>query len=226
MKQRFSSYPIGELLIATLRESGLKLPDFMRAIGYSPNNGIATFDQWIAKGHGNPLFLERLTNSRFAPPLQQLRGALAETEQIRAQEKSNEKLRRFEEERSAFRPFVQGIAELSRPTSITMFALTGGPKRYTVELPAGFSGLPNGERERIAYDTIRENYAANNGRTLFMGKIVGYLLFQEYGERPHHYSVEGRLLGAIDARPAQNAVLTVNGRPLPHGLLALQSMRP
>lgn len=226
MKQRFSSYPIGELLIETLRASGLKLPDFMREIGYSPHNGIATFDQWISKGHGNPLFIERLTSSRFAPPVQELRQALADTEQIRGREKAAETRSRVEAERSAFRPFVQGIAELSRPTSITMFALTGGPRRYTVELPEGFAALPGPERERIAGETIRENFAANSGRTLFMGKLVGYLLFHEYGERPQHYSVEGRLLGAIDARPAQTAVLTVNGRPLPHGLLAIQSMRP
>jgi len=216
MKHRSSSYPIGVLLIETFHASGLKLPDFVRAIGYgNTHNGIATFDQWLQTGSGNGLFLERLTKSACAPATEALRSALAETEQIRTEERRQETLARIEVERRTFRPFVQGIAELSRPTSITMFAFTGGPARYTVTLPEGFARSSDDSKERLIAHTIRENYAINNGRTLFMGKITGYLLFSEYGERPTRYTVDGIKVGEVDARPAQRAVVTLNGRPLP-----------
>lgn len=216
MKQRSSSYPIGELLLKTFHASGLKLPDFMRAIGYgNAHNGIATFDTWLQNGSGNGLFLERLTKSAYAPPIDELRTALAETEQIRTAERHRETLARIEVERKNFRPFVQGTAELSRPTSITMFAFTGGPARYTVTLPFGFGDLSHEAKERLVAGTIRDNFAANNGRTLFMGKITGYLLFLEYGERPIRYTVDGIKVGEVDARPAQHAVVTLNGRPIP-----------
>lgn len=227
MKQRFSSYPIGELLIHTFVDSGLSLPAFMNALGYgNSHKGIATFDHWLKNGSGNQLFLERLTRSAYAPPPEVLRDALAATKGILDLERKTELARKVEEERQSFRPFVQGVAELTRPTSITMFALTGGPKRYTVSLPEDISQWEPAEREQLIKDTIVQNYAANAGRTLFMGKLTSYLFFGEYGERPTRYSIEGIRVGVVDGRPAGEAVLTVNGRPIPLGILAVHSMEP
>jgi len=226
MKQRFSSYPIGELILQTFIDSGLKLPEFVRAIGYSNEaKGIATLDHWLQKGSGNPIFLERLTSSRHAPEPAALRSAISATETILAEERKTEKQRRVEEERASFYPFVQGIAELSRPTSITMFAVTGGPSRYTVKLPLDIRDWPVTERDAFLKDVITENYALNNGKTLFMGKITGYLFFSEYGAPPTRFSCEGISLGVSDARPVGEATLTINGRPIPQGLFAIQSMR-
>ncbi len=227
MKPRFSSYPIGELLIRLLVDSGLSLPDFMHAIGYGNSaKGIATLDHWLQTGSGNPLFLERLASSPLAPEPAALRSAIAATTAILRDERRTEKQRRIEEEKRAFYPFVQGIAELSRPTSITMFAVTGGPSRYTVRLPQDILSWPDDAREELLRDTISRNYADNGGRTLFMGKITGYLFFREFGARPISYTVDGIARGELDARPAGEATLTINGRTIPHGIFALGSLRP
>ncbi len=227
MKSRFSSYPIGKLFIDTFHNSGLSLPEFARALGYSnTNKGIATLDCWLRNGTGNQLFLERLTSSRFAPEPGALRTAMRETGALLAEERRTEKQQRVEAERAAFRPFVQGVAELSRPTSITMFAVTGGPARYTVPLPTDIAEWSADRRDEFLRETIKENFARNRGRTLFMGQITGYLFFREYGARPVSFSVDGLSRGEVDASPAGEAKLTINGRTIPHGFFAVQSLRP
>jgi hypothetical protein len=91
-------------------------------------------------------------------------------------------------------PFVHVLAELSRPTSITIVAFCGGdPSRY-VEVPTPVTLLPYEQQIAEVGKLLREHHVDHKGRTHFFGKIVGFVYHFTY-DYGIEFSVAGEVVG-------------------------------
>ena len=215
MKPRTSRYPIGILLIRTLKDSGLTIGPFVEAIGYrNISKGVSAFDGMLEYGAPSDVFLNRLTSSPHAPDPDELHSALEESRKIRTRETNEWLLAEKEAEHRRFRPFVQGIPEWPVPSPIFAFCLTGGHSSYTLSLPEGVLTWTADEQHRYVREVIIKNYADCKGRSNFMGPLTGYRLFLHYDELPFAYTTAGERLGVVDAHPLPGGMLNLWGRKL------------
>ena len=215
-KPRNSTYPIGQLLIRLWRESGLSLPDFFSSLGYSnTDKAVKRFDQWVQWGQGEEHLLT--TVKRGYPQLEvELAQALAITQEMLAVEDKQAEEILTERLRATFTPYLQAIPEQNRPSSISLFAITGGNSRQRTELPADILERADGERLTIVRNAISEHMTKSGGRTLFQGKIVSYQVFWRFDEPPTSFSTDGILLGQdTDKTPGEPFVVNCAGRRLP-----------
>lgn len=215
MTKRTSHYPLGQLILQTIKDSQLSPGHFVTAIGYgNPAKGIKALDRLVKYGANDPVFLARLTASCFAPKPEALQEAIKETDAIIEEEERLFEIKTKEEERAAFRPFIQGVPELEVPTQIFLHAVTGGHARFTIELPPSFPSWPLEEQYRYTEEKITHHFASCEGRTLFMGRLTAYRLFRSYGEAPLLLSVEGKPLGRNSGAPVSEATVEIGGKTL------------
>ncbi len=194
MAIRTSRYPLGKLLLDQLAHSHLSLYQFVLAIGYrNPSKGIIAFDSILA-GSYDQCFMKRWMQSSFAPHQETSQQAITQTNELVRLEAQKYEAERKEEERAAFRPFLQAVPECQSPTPITFHAITGGHRRYTYALPADLASWNTEEQLRYIKQQIAASFSAAQGRTLFMGRIIGYRLFRWYDCNPALFSVNGELL--------------------------------
>lgn len=215
MATRTSEYPIGKLILRCIEESGLSVGKFVLAIGYgNPDKGVRALDSLLHYGSTNPVFFERLTSSQYAPNPEELGKVQQETEEILKEERRLEAIRQEAEDRAAFRPYVQGVPELQRPTSITCYAFTGGASRFTIELPPAWSSWSPAARQTCVKGAILAHYASCKGRTLFRGDILAYRLYHTYGEPSVLYSIRGEPLGLDKNPPEPNTFVRIGKKTL------------
>jgi hypothetical protein len=189
---RYSQYPIGRLLLRVLGDSGLRPGAFMQSLGYRKiNTGTAAFDEWVSQGAGHADFITRLQASRFAVPAGEMQVALDDSAAMIRAEHERVQAAMEARARAEFRPYVRAVPELSRPTWITGFALTGGWSRDTAAMPAGFEEWDAARQEAAIAEAVQLHYASSDGRTRFMGAILRYQFFGEYGAAPVYYSIDG-----------------------------------
>jgi hypothetical protein len=194
MKSRCSRYPIGKLLLDVIDMSCLSPKDFFAELGFKNfSKSVERLDCWLAHGEGNPLLLERLQSSRFAIDENRLTAVRAENEVLLQREREAIAKRGEDEARDSFRPHVEVIAELSRPTQITMFCLTGGNRRFNIGLPDDISAWPWEDQLAYLKQVVPENFAKHQGRTFFTGSIVGYLYRPTFDGAPTWLTITGEV---------------------------------
>jgi hypothetical protein len=212
---RSSTYPLGQLLIKLWKESNLSIKDFVLTVGYkNPTKGIRSLDSMIFYGYPVDIFIKRLLSSPLSPGADVVNQAIEQTSVILREEARVATARRKEEERAAFRPFFQAVPELSSPTQLCFFALTGGHSRYTHYLPDGFPDWPISDQYEYLAKRVPEVYEAAKGRTLYMGQILAYRLFRWYDTPPLLLSIEGTPLKQEDAKPLPDATIQIGSRVL------------
>ena len=215
MAYRTTHYPLGKLLLECLRNSQMSIQPFVQAIGYrNATKGVRAFDSILAYGYPNEVFLERLCSSSLAPDAQLLKEAIDQTWSILADEEREAEKARKEAEREAFRPFFQAVPIEKSPRQIFLFAVTGGHSRYTHYLLGSFPEWPLADQYRYLETKVPEAFAASDGRTLFMGKIIAYRLFRRYEEPALLLSVNGKPLGTEATTPLPDATVEIGGRML------------
>jgi hypothetical protein len=113
---------------------------FLRELGYTNlGGGARAVDALLQEGYVERTLLQRWSASRYAPPSERIADALAATHaQVRAEQDAKEEAYR-DTQRAKFKPFFQPVPELTRPSSITAFAITGGHTKHTHLLPEGFA---------------------------------------------------------------------------------------
>jgi hypothetical protein len=197
MAHRASTYPLGKLLLGSLQHSGLSIGAFVTTVGYrNVNKGVRALDGMLRWGYSSDVFLVRLRQSPLAPNEQLLQTAIEQTMVILEAEEQEAARQQREAAEVAFRPFFQAVPELSRPTQISLFAITGGHSRYTYVLPDTFPSWPLAEQYAYLEQKVPEAFTAAKGRTLFMGAITGYRLFRWFEGPSLHLSVGGKPIGA------------------------------
>ncbi|EIM98545.1 hypothetical protein WQE_23493 [Paraburkholderia hospita] len=194
MRARYSNYPIGNLLLNVINQSGLDPKAFFEELKFTNfSKAIERLDGWLDHGEGNVLLLERLQSSRFAIETNLLKQVMAENDAMLQRERDVVVKVEEDKARKAFQPHLDVIPELSRPTQITPFCLTGGNRRFSTQLPDDISSWP--QHDQLAYlrRVVPENFAKHQGRTFFMGKIVGYLYYPRFDSEPIQLTITGDL---------------------------------
>jgi hypothetical protein len=192
MRARYSNYPIGKLLLNVIDQSGLAPKAFFAELGFKNfSKAIERLDCWLSHGEGNALLLERLQSSRFAIEENLLKQVIAENDVLLQREREVVAKREEDEARKAFQPCLEVIPELSRPTQITIFCLSGGNRRFNTQLPDDISAWPWEDQLAHLKQVVSENFAKHQGRTFFTGKIVGYLYRSTFDSDPVQLTVTG-----------------------------------
>jgi hypothetical protein len=206
MKKFQSKYPLGQALIAIFESSGLNLPQFLQAIGYrNINKGLRSFHALMNDGVVHTAFMERLLASPYQPQEEALRLVCQQhVEQIN-QEILSKRAIEDEQQQREFSPFVHAIPALSGSCSITLFAMTGGFKPYSISLPEDISRWPHTEQIQFVASKVKENFAHVGGEITFLGPIRYYLFFHTWDQSPLAFTGDGELLG-VDEGAAIPAV--------------------
>lgn len=194
MKPRFSSYPVGRMLLEIFTNSTLNAKEFFTELGYNNvSKAIESLDCWLIFGEGNPLLLDKIQTSRFAVPEAHLASVMAEN-QTKVKERKVKEAKDVEQRaREAFVPLIECIPEFSRPTSITMYSVSGGNARYNSPLPNNIASLSWEDQLALLKRAATENYVKHNGRAGFMGLIQGYLYYRPFDEDPIRLTIDGEL---------------------------------
>ncbi|AUT75733.1 hypothetical protein C2L64_46245 [Paraburkholderia hospita] len=205
MKARHSNYPIGTPLLHLIDQSGLDPKAFFAELGFTNfSKAIERLDSWLVHGEGNALLLERLQSSRFAIDGNLLKQVMAENDVLVKREREAVAKREEDEARTAFQPRLEVVPELSRPTQITLFCLSGGNQRFGSRLPDDISAWPWDDQLAYLKQVVPENFAKHQGRTYFTGKIIGYLYRRTFDSEPIQLTVTGDL--ETQGEPLSHAV--------------------
>jgi hypothetical protein len=215
MVHRTSNYPLGQLLLECLYKSQLSIGRFVLAVGYrNLNNGVRAFDGILQGGYPDQVFIGRLCASPLAPDAVRLKEAINQTLAILKEEEKIAEEAKSAINKAIFRPFFQAIPEEKAPSQISLFAFTGGHSRYTHYLPDDFHKWELPDRMWYLKKQVQEAFAKSEGRTLFMGKIVGYNLFLQYGESALRLTVDGELIKEHQAIPVADATIKIGSKTL------------
>lgn len=199
MKKLHSTYPIGQLLIALFIDTGLKLPQFLKAIGYgNVNKGIRHFQSFLTTGLGPSILLTRLAQSPYAPNPK----ALAMVAQQHIEQYNQELYLQYglvaDDFKEEFRPFLHAVPGLSNLETISLYAQSGEFAPHTITFPKNIARLTLEEQYKPLGEKIRHNYEQTNGRICFLGPIRYYLFYHSWDQPPLAFSVTGEPLGIAD----------------------------
>jgi hypothetical protein len=215
-RARRSNYPIGQLLIQLVDDHGGPLPAFFELLGYrNTQKAIKRFDQWLCNGCGEHHIIDSFR--RWRPEIEgDLQSALERSEEILSVERTVAAEHQREEERAAFKPYIEAIPEESTPRSISLFALTGGTSRQRAALPIDILERSEEERRQLVGDVIRAHMQHSKGVTLWQGKILFYQVFYQFEARPFTFTTAGVLVGEdVDRSPGEATLFLRGGRPFP-----------
>lgn len=195
MKTRYSDYPIGKALLEAMADSGLSSHDFFCEIGYrNVTKAMRALDEWLQRGDGNPVLLERLQASRLAIPAETFAELLAANQVMVDAARLQQAQAAEQRARERFVPRLAVIPEFSRPTcSITIFALMGGNERYNHNLPPDIATWPLEAQLTHVKQLAQENFATHDGKTLNTGRICGYTYQASFDEAPVRLTIDGAL---------------------------------
>jgi hypothetical protein len=215
MKIRKSEYPIGELILREFQGSKLGVSSFVEFLGYkNTTKGIRALDAWL-EGKGCEFFIDRF-QTRFPETKSEVEMAIAQTREIISQREEQLASIDREERRKRFAPYIIATTEFTRPTSICQYALLGGPSRETIPL-TGFTFASREDALDHLPDLkwlIDDHYRRADGRTLFMGRITGYLFHFAFDVEPIAVSQKGDVTSNTDLNEPTEASLNVGGKKL------------
>ncbi len=212
--------PIGALLFVAFIDSGLKLPEFVAAIGYGNiHKGIRAFQSFVNTGTGNTIFLARLQESRFMIDPDALLDALVATETQLLTEQEHERILQERERQRSFKPAIYPVPNLDRNAQVTLFAVTSDFKEYSSPLPASIATWPHHTQYNYVQARIRDNYHRHNGTVKLLGPIVSYLYLRAWNEPALAFTIDGQPLGYTQQQPPA-AEIRIRNTPVKRKLLA------
>jgi len=181
MHRKTSNYPISTFLSEFYASLDIPVREFVRLLGYgSVSKGINRFDKWLQEGRGEHEFIEKLVSA--FPDLQfALNDALEKTNSLfwEADEKSRAEADREEERR--FRPYIYLETKEQRPSSVAMFAVSGGHSKF-IRLPERFATLTKAEQLVAARQAILDHRRERGGFCVFFGPVIAYRLVRTLSE--------------------------------------------
>lgn len=214
-----SPYPIGQQILIKLRESKLKVSEFIQAIGYKNiNKGVRSFNLFISEGRGPTIFISRLQQSNFALPAHVLEEALSATKAIHREKEQKEITEEVNKRRAAFQPYFMPRSNKRPPMSITVFALLGGYELYRHLLPPDIKQMKESERMHLISYKIKADYdyriacskdleetnqdgpcadikSVLRNKIPLASDIESYLVYLDFDEPPYVFNISGELIG-------------------------------
>ncbi|MEI8032976.1 MAG: hypothetical protein WCH05_06505 [Chlorobiaceae bacterium] len=97
-------------------------------------------------------------------------------------------------QRSIFKPLIYAETKETMPSSITMFGLSNGMRRWkTIELPVKIASWPEKQQLEIIRQEIKDHYLRQDGGVPFFGRITGYRYCKTY-DTSYLFTPDGELI--------------------------------
>ena len=181
MHRKTSTYPISTFLSEFYSSLDIPVRDFVRLLGYgSVSKGINRFDKWLQEGKGEHEFIEKLVQT--FPELQfALNDALEKTNSLFWEETETSRAEMDRDEEKRFRPYIYLETKEQRPSSVGMFAVSGGQSKF-IRLPERFATLTKAEQMVAARAAILEHRKERGGFCVFFGPVIAYRLVRSLSD--------------------------------------------
>lgn len=197
MPEGASHYPISQFLLRLLDESGLDRDGFIRRLGYrNIARGRRRLDSWLDQGGGYQRILKQIV-AAYPDQAARLQSAAGETAKMKDAEAEARFVEWCKSQSATFVPFLHAEGETARPSSITLFGVGGGHRRWTtIEVPKSTMELPLEEQLAILPPLMQEYRTKHNGFCPFFGRLSGFKFVRllDYFQ----FDAEGRLLEHVE----------------------------
>lgn len=215
MKPRSTKSPLVQLVLDVIQQSQLPLHQFLQQIGIqNVTKAMRHLDVALLTGQVNPHLLLLIQTSAYKIPEDQLQQVIHQNNQFIDLLRHQEQLLQQQVEKDQFRPRIEVIPELVKPTSISMFAVTGGNKRFITYLPKDISNWSSEDQLDFLKKSILENYSKHQGRTFFTGEITGYYFYSIFEKPPVEFNVQGDVVGVVNKPVTKTTCFAVIGNKL------------
>lgn len=206
MSHSASHYPIVQLIRRIITESGFDQPQFLASLGYRDSeSGLRRLVPWLESGVGKPRFLRQILTAypAYAPDVE---TALLETKQVKLAEAEAAWAESLKLEADTFRPYIHVEGETTRPSSITMFGVSGG-RWNLIPIPQATLDLELDDQLAALPTLMQEYLRTNDGWCLFFGTVTGfrYVRLLDYFQ----FDKEGRFVGHV-AKPFRRGIYWVS----------------
>lgn len=215
MKPRSTKSPLVQLVLDVIQQSQLPLHQFLQQIGIkNVTKAMRNLDVALVTGEVNPNLIKLIQSSPYKIPEDQLQPVIHQNNQFIEQLHHQEQLLQQQVEKDQFRPRIEVIPELVKPTSIIFFSATGGNKRFITYLPEDISNWSSEDQLEFVKKSILENYSKHQGRTFFTGEITGYYFYSRFEEPPVEFNVQGDVVGVVTKPVTKTTCFALIGNKL------------
>jgi hypothetical protein len=195
MSQGASQYPISQLLARIMTDWGFSRPQFVTSLGYrNPERGLRRLNPWIDQGEGFALILKQIAAS-YPLHSDEIQKAVAATAQMKAAEAEAAWIESLKAEAGTFRPYIHVEGETWRPSSICIFAMSGG-RWNLIDVPRPILALVLDEQLAALTELMRGYLKEYEGSCPFFGKVTGFRFVRllDYFQ----FDKEGRLIERVN----------------------------
>jgi hypothetical protein len=186
LSSTISLYPVSQVIAKVIRNSGYTPLGFLMALGHSDaESQLPGLESWLKNGEGDAAMIAMVA-ANDPEEAAALYKAVEETAAMKAagvDPVAFDRAMREKRARDRFRPFIRAEGELTIPTQITMFGLTGGFESWhTIYIPKAIRELPLEEQLAKLPKLMAEYSRENKGNCPFFGRLVGFrfVRFDDY----------------------------------------------
>ncbi len=173
MSQGACLYPISQLISRIMLDAGFDREQFVASLGYRKiDRGCRRLGAWLDQGAGYPRIIKQIAAS-YPQHAEQLSAALAATQKIRKDESEAAFVARCTAEQATFRPYIHVEGETRVPSSIVMFAVSGGKWNY-ISIPDDTLALHLPELLAALPQLMQAYVRKHDGQCPFFGKVTGF----------------------------------------------------
>jgi hypothetical protein len=172
---RLSHYPISQFLNDLVRQFGPSPSKFVQVLGYrNLERGLLRLTPWLEKGEGFHKIIKQIAGK--CPHIAvELEGAIRATKEMKDTEWEVAFLEDCRLEVTTFVPFIHVDGELSVPSGITIFGVTGGHGRWTTVKVLTSNLDQKIEVQLTALPALMRGYLKEyGGQVPFFGKVTGF----------------------------------------------------
>jgi hypothetical protein len=194
MSQGASHYPIVQFISRLMQESGLSPTEFVHALGYKKiERGLLRLNRWLDNCDGHDFILKQI--AAWSGQAEELQRAVEATELMKTSESKAAFLKYCKSQQESFRPYIHVEGETTRPTSITMFGMSGG-RWNLIDIDQALEDMPLAERLSALPQLMRSYLHEHDGECPFFGKVTGfrYVRCLDY----YQFDKDGKLVEHVD----------------------------
>jgi hypothetical protein len=199
MSRRNPKYPVQKVLDRLIPEFYSWRTDFVEKLGYE-NLGVGRIhlDSGLDRAEVWNGFLQQVA-AAYPDLAEELEKAIAETEAMRAAESDLECRERCKSEEASWVPFLQAVVETTVPNGITIFAVSGGFKKWTViQIPEALRRLAVEAQLTHLPELMAAYRHKHRGLVPFFGRLTGFKFVRPWDH--YRFSPDGDLLGHVPER--------------------------
>jgi hypothetical protein len=173
-------YEIQRLVKDFIQDKGIKKSEFVKKLGYTNlSKGCRNLQDFL-EGDLSLHFI--ITHLHLAMEVD--KAVIAKAMQVTEEEIEQERLQEREKRRACFKPILYVYTERRIPSWILACAMCGFHRFKRIALPDNFNELSRKSQNEIIKEKIAESMAQNNGTIITFGKILHYILQDDFDDTP------------------------------------------